>query len=188
MKARDLVTTLVSDIAPLFKSSGFRKSALTFHRRHGATIQVVNFQLSQSNVGAVGHFYVNVGVDLDVLGAAVKERPAAWECNLNSRLRDWLSEAPSQFDVSPDMDREAMSQRLRQLLTALLKHLESVHGPSELLAIGVTMDNLLRARLHYALGNDAAALAELRDLVAYRPTLDVDRLVRQLGFTRLMAT
>src|SRR5215467_1430359 len=77
-------------VAQLMKANGFSRSGRTFHRAEGEDWQVVNLQASQSNVGEIGRFTINLGVYLPrisvLAGKPVPGKPKEYECTHRERI------------------------------------------------------------------------------------------------------
>src|SRR4051794_13776958 len=71
---------LEAAFAPLFKEAGYRKHALTWHRKNAETISVFNVQKSQWG----DQFYLNCGIYLCDLGD--ESQPPSYRCHLNIRV------------------------------------------------------------------------------------------------------
>lgn len=75
---------------PMLKTTGFRKSGRTWFRETGESVQVVNVQASQVNMGGEGRFYINLGVYLPELarftGSEPIAKPKEYECHIIDRL------------------------------------------------------------------------------------------------------
>ena len=83
--------------APL-KAVGYRRDGRTWRRRRGDSVQVVQVQASQSNVGADGQFLLNAGVYFPALAARIglfppTDAPREMDCQVRTRPmppgRDW---------------------------------------------------------------------------------------------------
>ena len=75
--------------APL-KAAGYRRDGRTWRRRVGETVQVLQVQASQSNVGADGRFLLNAGVYFPALAARLElfpptDAPLEMDCHVRAR-------------------------------------------------------------------------------------------------------
>ena len=98
-KARDAISKVVRiGIAPMLKTHGFKKKALSFARRRGSVVHFVNVQLSSWNSGATGSFYLNVGLVFDDLclhfGKPVPAFAGYDDCQFLVRLEQLNAELP----------------------------------------------------------------------------------------------
>lgn len=175
MTASEDLKALVGEVMkPLAKASGFKKQGLNWRRRRGATTQVVNVQLSPGRVASEALCYLNVGVALDALheldGEPVAESPKEYECHFNGRLESLFPDLPADWRLGATTDRSALGVGLRDALTRVVGFLDAVDGPAALLRrvpLDEGAERLLRARLHYVLGDLPAALTDLRLGVAF---------------------
>jgi Domain of unknown function (DUF4304) len=120
-KARDSINGLVKlAIAPMLKSRGFKKSALNFARRSGAVVHFVNVQLSSWNSGAVGSFYLNVGVAFDEiaqhLGKSSSVFPRQDDCQFLVRIEKLNPKLPQQFVVDEGVDLGSLGSSVALVL------------------------------------------------------------------------
>src|SRR5262249_61741124 len=78
-------SVLAQGVTPRMKAAGFRKADTSYHRRPGATVQVVNIQASDGSGWSEKAFYVNAGIAFDAIchlaGLPVLERPKEFECD-----------------------------------------------------------------------------------------------------------
>jgi len=192
--ARDLITGVVSrGVVPLTKPAGFKRGGLNFHRRRGETVQVVNVQLSQGNVGSEGRFYVNVGIAFDALRTLeqrpIEERPTEPECHFRSRLERLVPGAPAHWTVSGQTDLEALAAELQRRFVPVVEDLDRIDSPAAFLAHPWNAgDSGLRARLQYVSGDHAGALESLRQTAERfqdRHGMTVAELIRRFGMAEL---
>ncbi len=97
--AEELLKEVVARvITPTLKASGFGKTALNFHHRHGERVQVVNVQVSHGSTTMEKTFYINIGITFDAIGrltgCPVPDRLKEYECDrlgTSRRLNDLVS-------------------------------------------------------------------------------------------------
>lgn len=183
-RALDRVKLLVRRaLAPTLKRAGFRAKGVRFHRRQGASTQVVEVQSSAANSADEARFRVNAGVALDALAdggrAPATPMPAGcdWSCCLMENADAW-------WVVDRTCELEPLEARLEGAAAKLVTLLDALCDPRALLARRPGAED--RARLHYALGEDEAALATLQEL-ATRDGESLPLLIRERGFSRLAA-
>jgi hypothetical protein len=198
VNAREIITDVVSrGAAPVAKAAGFRKSRLTFHRRHGQVVQVVNFQLSQYNFADAGSSFVNVGVAFDSLWQLdrkeISQRPKEYECHYRSRWEHLLPNAPAEIEVTSHTDVQQTADAIRSHFTELVTLLDPVRSPESFLEqdwlhVGAELE--LRACLKYVLGDDSGAFEDVGKTAAFfsdRQGMSVAHLIERRNLERLKA-
>lgn len=200
MRARDLVARLATtSVTPVLRPGGFRKRALTYARRVGEAVQVVNLHLSAANLGERGGFYVNVGVDLDALhrleGREVPSGPPKEHgCQLRWRLEQFLDAGvPARWEFGSEAEGTRLEAPLRAAvedLPALLDRLDSVGHVLEHARLDRGTFLGRRAQLQFVAGDEEGAAGSMAlELEAFqdRPgwDRDWDRRLAQLGLTAL---
>ncbi|WP_161604923.1 DUF4304 domain-containing protein [Myxococcus xanthus] len=189
------MTTLASDAMKLLaKAGGFKKKELTWRRRHGETIQVLNVQRSHGNTAREARFYVNVGIAFDALfhleQEAIPDAPREHECHFRERLEHLAPEAPSVWVVATSTDDEVLKVRLSEHLARAVAFLDTVDGPAKLLQqqrLDEGAELFLRAQLRYVMDDASGALADVRQGVAYFSDrgLTLERQLRMLHLSSL---
>lgn len=140
--AKDAFAWLITDVVRvLLKDKGFSKNALTFVRRRGDLIDVINIQGSTRN-GLVDHsFFINVAIlsesVLGVLGLTVPQRPKEIDGLYRKRVSDISGSQVDRIDITPTTDRVALADFVRSEFTAALNHLDRIGGTSDLLDLVV---------------------------------------------------
>jgi hypothetical protein len=198
MKARDLIAQLVSiSITPLIRPVGFRKAGFSFHRHLGEVTQVLNFQLSDSNVGECGRFYLNVGLNFDRVcvleGKSINPKPKEYECHFRRRLEHLISDIPAQWEFTSEVESQLLVTPLRSACEELLIILNQIDSIEHFLPLNWLQkgsDLGLSAQLHYILGDQQAAIQALqqeRNFFRSRPTWKLDYWLERRGLTALRA-
>lgn len=128
----DIVKRAVTSI---LKPLGFRKSALNFHRRHKAVVQVVNLQSSHGSAWDEKLFYVNVGLAFDdvcqLTDTEILEKPKEHDCDsrgTRDRLESLLDNTPERWSVIVNGDSESVAQHLQKAVEQLAVELEIIDG------------------------------------------------------------
>ena len=173
MKAAEIIRRVVHfGLKPLARTCGFRKSGLYFHRRLGEVVQVLHIQLSQSNFGSEGSFYVNIGLAFDRLWQAaarpVPEQPKEYECHFRRRLGE-LVEEPSRWSVSELTDRAEMGRTLARCIEPVIAEMDRIDSVAGFVGhpwMAGGDDPLLLARLYDSLCDAEAALECVQRAVA----------------------
>jgi uncharacterized protein DUF4304 len=97
VNVHDAFEALVNQGATPITAAGFKRTHLTFHRRRGLPVQVVDFQPA-SGMGQDWVFYVNIGIAFDdlyqVTGKAKSETPLEEDCHFRSRLEALVPACP----------------------------------------------------------------------------------------------
>lgn len=196
MKARDLIAELVAlSLTPLLRAAGFKKTAFSFHRRLGDVVQVVNVQLSGSNSGEQGSFYINVGLSFDRVclleGKPVNLKPKEFECQFQRRLEELLPSLPDRWEFSTEAESHLLAKPLHsaceQLLRAL-NQIDSIEHFLELNWLQYGSDLGLRAQMHFILGDQQAAIQAMQqeqDFFRDRPNWKLDYWLNQRGLAVL---
>src|SRR4051794_38458515 len=72
-------------LTPVLRDAGFRRSGMSYHRRRGDAVQVVNVQVSHGSTALEKSFCINVGLAFDaccrLAGVPILERPKEYECD-----------------------------------------------------------------------------------------------------------
>lgn len=124
---QQLIKSLITELhANFFKPNGFTKERQRFRRVIDTAMQEVGFQSSQWNSsGGPITFYVNVSVGFTDI--PMKDGKPAMTGN--GRIEGLVSDAPSQFDLTPanyDDIRGQLLSFLPQALSELPKHYDDV--------------------------------------------------------------
>lgn len=163
--AREIDDVIRRALVPALRADGLRKSGRTFHRSADGGVEVLDVQASQSNVGDVGRFTLNIGVYFrgvdELLGDAPLERPKVYQCHVRERIGalmgrgdHWwrLDTATSPADIAPEVERAyrdfvpSWFERHRSPLSACETLLRS-YGPTETaLALAILSKDVDRAR------------------------------------------
>lgn len=151
------------ELAPMFKRHGFRKTGFNFWRRRGTVEHHFSVQLSQWNHGAIGHFYLNVGVRFDDL-RQFRDRGAA--CDFSVRFEQIDPQMPRWVEIGETTDIESVSKWLADRVEAsFVFPLDAVSSTQDFLATGWVEKEAwdFPAKLQYALGNKAEARRLVED-------------------------
>ena len=166
---KTLTAIATAAMKPLAKAGGFKKQALTWRRRHGETLQVLNVQRSHGNTASEASCYVNVAIAFDALyrleSEPVPEAPREHECHFRERMEDLVAGAPSEWSVDASTDEAELTERLAADLSRVAAFLDAVGGPAKLLqhqALDHGAQLFLRAQLRYVTGDPEGALADVR--------------------------
>jgi hypothetical protein len=120
-------------VTAVLQPVGFRKSALSFHRRHGEVVQVVNIQSSQYSSRDEKQFYINVGLAFDALcrltGAEIPDRPRIPECDAcgtRSRLEDLVKGVPDRWSITAASNAKTIAAKLHRAIEKLAAELQQI--------------------------------------------------------------
>ncbi|MHC5537140.1 DUF4304 domain-containing protein [Singulisphaera rosea] len=196
IRAKDIIVDAIGRaVVPLLKDAGFRKTGLRFQRAMGGIVQVIDFQLSQSNFADTGRFYVNVALGFDLLwGLEAKPRPVRpkpHECQVSKRMEELVAGTPDRWDVSASTEIDKLAERLSVSISTLLIDLNGITSIGSLLGKGwqeIGADLITRSRLHYVTGDYEAALADLRrasEFFSDRRGMSLRELIRRNGMSEL---
>lgn len=171
------------------------RSGLTFHRRCGMSVQVINVQLSQANVGEVGAFYINVGLNFDEIRALEGKpslvKPKVYECQFQRRLERLVPGVPERWEVTRSSDADALALTLHVAFEHLLLCLDQIDSIHSFLArawLKGGADFAFLAQCHYVQGNRqeaVAALQQLDDTFRTRPRWNLEDWLDRLGLRAL---
>lgn len=193
MQAKEIIQSIVRcELAPALKQAGFKKSGLTFTRRHGSTGHLIQIQLSSWNQGSVGAFYVNVGVMFDQMFPVERipdAHPKYDDCQFMTRLEQLVPDAPVQWPVDSDTSVLDVSKHLAACVRKIVETLDGVTSLADFEGTGwvKVIPWSFPAQYAYALGRDD----EAESLVANEAACFADRgvtresLIQDYGFTRL---
>jgi hypothetical protein len=194
--AKDIINQIVSQGAgPIAKAAGFKKSALTFTRRRGEVVQVVNFQLSQGNFADTGSYYTNVGIAFDALWRLarepVAEHPREYQCHFRRRIEQLIPKEPQSQKVTSATDIAAAVKGQASTFSKLLDLIDSIDSPGAMLEkkwlrIGGEIE--LRACLLYVLGRYEEAAKDIQRVSKFfsdRQGMSVANLIKRLKLTKL---
>jgi Domain of unknown function (DUF4304) len=200
MKPREVIESIVNTgVAKVAREAGFKKSRLNFFRRKGTIVQVVNIQLSHWNRGLEAYFYVNIALAFDELrtheGSPIVETPKEYECDFRRRLDHLVPGIPLIWEVTPQVDIEAIAQSLLQSFTVILGFLNQIDSLPTFLKIALKEkwfalpgEYDLLARLQDALGNTLEAEENkqlFKEFLHNRATLSSNELLKHYGFKPL---
>ncbi len=193
--AEELLKEVVARaITPTLKASGFRKTALNFHRRHGETAQVVNVQVSHGSTAMEKTFYINVGIAFDAIGRLtgfpVPDRLKEYECDrlgTRGRLDKLVSGQPNWWTVRVGDDLSAIVDPIQAAIARLSAELDRIDGIATFRAhrwfkrVG---SHEVEAQVRYLLGDLEGAWRQIEALARVysnrddlnRPECWVDRL------------
>lgn len=120
-------------VTSALKPMGFRKSALSFHRRHKDVVQVVNLQSGHGSTWDEKQFYVNIGLAFDavcqLIDTEILEKPKEHECDCRGtrgRLETFLSDVPDRWSINVNSTSESVAQQLRTAIEQLAIELEAI--------------------------------------------------------------
>ncbi|QSQ22340.1 DUF4304 domain-containing protein [Pyxidicoccus parkwayensis] len=175
MDAIQTLTALFTDaMKPLAKAGGFKKKDLTWRRRHGETVQVLNVQRSHGNIASEARCYVNVAISFDALyqleDEPIPEAPKEYQCHFRERMEHLVPGAPPSWELNARTDAAALAARLSADLARAVAFLDAVDGPAKLLqrlALDRGAELFLRAQLRYVTGDSDGALEDVRAGVAF---------------------
>ncbi len=161
---------------PQLKASGFRKTALNFHRRRGETVQVVNVQVSHGSTAMEKTFYINVGIAFDAIGRLtgrpVPDRPKEYECDIlgmRDRLEHLVSRLPPWWKVAVSDDPGAIADPLRAAIERLVTELDRIDGIAAYRAhrwFKIDGTPGFHVQVRYLLGDLDGAWRKVEELVA----------------------
>ena len=163
-------------VTGVLRPAGFRKASLSYHRRRGTCVQVVNVQRSQGSSAAEKRFYINVGLAFDELcqltNRAVLEKPKAHECDdrgTRDRLGGLLPDVDEHWEIGANTDPGPMAARLGHAMTALVAELDRIDGPAAYRShrwFDRFRPKAENAQVFYILGDRDAARQEVERLAA----------------------
>jgi hypothetical protein len=176
-----LKAVIAQGLTPVLRDAGFRKSAMSYHRRRGDAVQVVNVQVSQGSSALEKLSYINVGLAFDSLcrlaGVPILEQPKEYECDergTRDRLEALVPDCPDRWVVGAGDDVGTMARLLRAPIERLSAELDRIDGLDAYRRhpwferFRPTASN---ARILYLLGDRDGAWREVQDLA----TLFADR-------------
>jgi Domain of unknown function (DUF4304) len=193
--------TLVQEaITPVLKPAGFKKTGLNYHRRHGATVQVINLQQSAWNQWNRKEFFINVGIAFDqihgLVGTPIALKPKEYECDevgTRGRLEEFIKEAPALWTVDGNSNLSLITERLRSCVskvTAELDQINNVQTYSTHRWFERHRPATIDAKIFYVMGDDAAAWQEVQHLVEVfhdRGNNTIEWWIERLNLSRLRA-
>jgi hypothetical protein len=193
--------TLVQEaIIPVLKPAGFKKTGLNYHRRHGATVQVLNLQQSAWNQWNRKEFFINVGIAFDqiceLVGQPIALKPKEYECDevgTRGRLEEFIKEAPALWTIDGNSNLSLITERLRSCVskvTAELDQINNVQTYSTHRWFERHRPATIDAKIFYVMGDDATAWQEVQHLVEIfhnRENNSVDWWIERLKLSRLSA-
>jgi Domain of unknown function (DUF4304) len=193
--------TLVQEaITPALKPAGFKKTGLTYHRRHGETVQVINLQQSAWNQCDRKEFFVNVGAAFDQIyqlrQQEILAKPKEYECDevgTRDRLEKFIQEAPALWTIDATSNVSLITTRLRSCMTKVTTELDQISSIQTYSAhpwfdrhCSVTT----QAQIFYIMGDDASAWQAVQQLVtvfADRENNSTEWWIERLNLSRLRA-
>ena len=153
-----LTALVVEHMAPALKLCGFKKKALVFARRRGDVDQLVAAQMSHGGA----RFYVNVGLVADTLTRLGGDQVGATV--VGGRATHYGVRAEQIVTAPPSWDAASDGEALRRVTESILTRLDAIDGPAAMLR-ELDLDHgflrVLRAQLHWVMGNAAAARADI---------------------------
>jgi hypothetical protein len=200
--AEELLKTVVAQaVTATLKPAGFRKSSTNYHRRHGATVEVIQVQSSHGSTWAEKVFYINVGIAFDAVcelaGVPILDKPKEYECDsrgTRDRLGQLVSEEADSWKVRTGDDPGPTIALLGDALRRLVAELDRIDGPAAYRAhrwFDRFRPTPSCASILYLLDDDAGALAEVRALaVLFADRQNANRAdwwIDRLNLTRLKA-
>jgi hypothetical protein len=120
-------------VTAVLRPTGFRKSALNFHRRYDEVIQVVNVQTSHGSSSDIIRFYVNVGIAFDaicqLMALEIVEKPKEYDCDsrgTRDRLENLVTGAEACWSIASEGDLENTARRLNRCSELLADELQKI--------------------------------------------------------------
>lgn len=171
-------TLVRRDLQPALKAAGFKKTRMTFHRRHpSGVVDVIQLQGSDSSTARELRFTVNVSRwspllhhALSKLGwaPAVGELPTEPDCQLRRRIGSFLAgKRDTWWKVTTSAPRDLVDVR-DAIVAKALPFLDSLQTDEQLrdalLRRRISLDPLERLALFARLGPKAALEKELAPL------------------------
>jgi hypothetical protein len=167
---------LAQAVTPRLKAAGFRKADTNYHRRRGATVQVVNIQISHGSSWSEKSFYVNAGIAFDAVcqlaGLPVLDRPKEYECDgrgTRDRLEGLIDCGPGDWVLRGGEPAEGIAVRLGECIDWLRAELDRIDGPAAYRAhpwFDRFRPKPENAQVLYVLGDLDGAWAEVQALAA----------------------
>jgi hypothetical protein len=171
--SEDLLQRLVNEAVVVHtKPGGFKKSGLSFHRRRGEAVQVINIQVSQGSSWDEKKFYVNVGWAFDSvcnsLGVPVLEKVKEYECDARGGRDRWESLVPNvPAAMSTNCDPSELIRTMSAGMTALIADLDTIDAIQKYRRhrwFGRFKPAEMRCVIFYLLEDDTAAWNEVLEL------------------------
>ena len=186
-------------VMPILKLLGFRKSAMSFHRRHRDVVQVINFQSSHGSSWDEKLFYVNVGLAFDAIchltNREILEKPKEYECDargIRARLEMLIDGAPARWSVHINSDSEPLARQLHDLIAKLAVELQLIDGVQAYRRhhwFERFRSKRETAQILYVLGDLDAAWNEVQDLCTLyadrQPFNRAEWWIEKLGLSKL---
>ena len=193
-KVRDTLTNvLAAGFNARAKAAGFRKTGLNFERKFGETTQLIGLQLDKANVGAVGGFFINLGIVLDSLRQPPARLVVAGKpVHFGHRGERFAAGVPAYYTLNEQTDAVQLGVALATELEPALLRFDRIDSAAALLRefpLERGFERELRACIEYALGDYDAAIADLRLLssqFAERRGMTLEALIARLGMDELI--
>lgn len=169
----DLLQKVVKDAVVVHtKPAGFKKSTLSFHRRKGETVQVINIQVSQGSSWDEKKFYVNAGWAFDsvctFLRLPILEKVKEYECDTRGSRDRWESLVPNVPDsISTNCDLGELVGKVSAGIKGLVAELDlidSIQAYRRHRWFERSKPTETRCVILYLLEDDAAAWKEVLEL------------------------
>ena len=137
---------LIALLKPLFKDSGFSKSALNFYKNTPNFIYVVNFQKSSGNSSEHTRFYINCGIYGSfieaTLGKEVLSKPKEYECHYRARIHEITRTATAYYEIEPDSDVAKIYENLANDLGFVFEFFEQNSSEANLIELMLEQNGL----------------------------------------------
>ncbi|MBB3210589.1 hypothetical protein FHS27_006437 [Rhodopirellula rubra] len=148
-------------VTPVMKPYGFKKKSVTYRRRNGTVVQVVNLQSSSDSTAFEKLFYINVGLAFDEIcaltGLEIKDDAHDYDCDqrgFRCRLENLDDDAPHRWCVSAEEDYSVDDELAIavQKLAANLAVIDSLEAFSHHHWFDTSSPTNIHAQTHYLLG------------------------------------
>lgn len=194
-----LTEVLAQAVNPPLKVAGFRKSGMSYHRRYGETVQVVNIQVSHGSNRSEKEFYLNAGIAFDAIcalaGVPVLDQPKEYECDdrgTRDRLEGLIPGAPDSWVLRVGEEASGTVAALRGCVQQLVGELDKINEPAAYRAhhwFDRARPAQANAQVLYLLGDKAGAWQEVQNLaVQFADRQNANRAewwLKRLGLTGL---
>ena len=142
IKARKLIEDIITiSLVKTAKEEGFKKKRLTFFRRNGLVVQLINIQLSAYNIGSTGSFFVNIAFAFDEFrnhqSIPITEAPVEYMCDFRRRLEHIIPGTPYRWEVSSKTDINSLANEFNSKIIKVFNYLNRIDSLSSFIDIAL---------------------------------------------------
>lgn len=124
-----------STVAPYFKSAGYRKTALNFHRTAGDMYYVINFQ-NDRNSAWHHQFFINVGIYSGVLQKAIGKpevsNPTYNDCFFDWRIDEITGSGIKSYTLTADTEMEDVAISVMSDIQHTVRFLDGINSAEDM--------------------------------------------------------